>query len=416
MKKLLILCLACFITNSAVEAKDYVKHQINEMKKSQQYSASNKYFAEYAPEVSKKSDVKIKDPKLIKLSGYEVISNDKYKAKLAKDDVEYKKIKTFLNSNKLNEYHMQAYGDDFYKVYRITERLIRANNLDFVNWRLIISAEESFNAYNSNTNLVCIHTGALDTLKDNEDALALLIGHELSHGLLNHANRKAKYVAKMNRAIRVGSYTSYLIAKKRYMKVSRDMEYAADIEGAKLALKAGYDLSKAKETISFMNTLQYADELNSTHPDPAKRLESYEENRKYFMDEEWVKQGRYNIYNSDVLTCSKSSHRNSIIIDRGKSKAQGEYYRPETLEDLYLRFGYKYYVNGEFEKSIAYFKKYLGLNKGNYAVYLYISYAYEALYNVKGKEADLEAAKQFVEFASRISPDNKYVKEQLSAL
>ena len=88
MKKLLALCLACFIANSAVEAKDYIKHQINEMKKSQQYSASNKYFAEYAPKVSKESDVKIKDPKLIKLGGYEVIPNDKYKAKLAKDEIE----------------------------------------------------------------------------------------------------------------------------------------------------------------------------------------------------------------------------------------------------------------------------------------------------------------------------------------
>lgn len=413
MKKILVLALVCVIANSAVEAKDYVKHQIKEMKKSQQYSASSKYFADYAPEVKKSQDFKLKDPKLIKLDGYEVVPNDKYKAKLAKDELDYKKVKTFLHSNKLNEYYMQAYGEDFYKVYRIAERLIRANNLDFVNWRLMITAEESFNAYNSNTNLVCIHTGALDTLRDNEDALALLIGHELSHGLLNHSNRLAKYAAKIERAKRVGSYTAYLIAKKRFMKVSRDLEYAADVEGAKLALKAGYDLSKARDTISFMNTLDYADELNSTHPDPRKRLENYEENRKYFMDEEWVKQGRYNIYNSDVLTCSKSSHRNSIIVDKGKSKSQGEYYHPETPEDLYLRFGYKYYVNGDFNKSIDYFKNYLKLNKGNYAVYLYISYAYEALYKQNSKEDDLEAAKQFAEFASRIEPDNKYVKEQI---
>ena len=34
MKKFLALCLACFIANSAVEAKDYAKLQIKEMKKS----------------------------------------------------------------------------------------------------------------------------------------------------------------------------------------------------------------------------------------------------------------------------------------------------------------------------------------------------------------------------------------------
>ena len=415
MKKLLALCLACFIANSAVEAKDYVKHQINEMKKSQQYSATNKYFADYAPQKSI-TNTEIKDPKLIKLDGYEVIPNDKYRAKLVNDEVEYKKVKTFLNSKKLNEYYMQAYGEDFYKVYRITEKLIRANNLDFVNWRLMITADESFNAYNSDTNLVCVNTGALDTLRDNEDALALLIGHELSHGLLNHSNRSAKYWAKVERAKRMGSYTAYLIAKKRYMKASRDMEYAADVEGAKLALKAGYDLSKAKETISFMNTLQYADEANSTHPDPTKRLENYEENRKYFMAEEWIKQGRYNLYKSSVLTCSKSSHRNSVIIDRGKSKSQNEYYHPETPEQLYLRFGYKSYTNGEFKDAIKYFKDYLKFNKGNYAVYLYTSYAYEALYKQGNNEKDLEKAKEFAGYAKTLAPDNKYIKEQVLAL
>ena len=53
------------------------------------------------------------------------------------------------------------------------------------------------------------------------------------------------------------------------------MEFAADVEGAKLAKKAGYDLSKARETISFLNTLAYADELNSSHPSNEKRLKNF---------------------------------------------------------------------------------------------------------------------------------------------
>ena len=94
MKKILFLCLACFVVSSAVEAKDYVKHQIKEMEKSQRYSASSKYFADFAPDV-KTVSVNLKDPKLIKLGGYEEISQDKYRAKLAKDEAEYKKVKTF---------------------------------------------------------------------------------------------------------------------------------------------------------------------------------------------------------------------------------------------------------------------------------------------------------------------------------
>ena len=35
---------------------------------------------------------------------------------------------------------MQAYSEDFYKVYRVAEKIIRANGLDFINWRLTISS------------------------------------------------------------------------------------------------------------------------------------------------------------------------------------------------------------------------------------------------------------------------------------
>lgn len=415
MKKFLALCLACFIANSAVEAKDYAKLQIKEMKKSQEFAATNKYFADYAPQ-KVATNIEIKDPKLIKLDDYDEISADKYKAKLAKDNLEYKKISTYLASKKVNEYHMQAYGEDFYHVYRIAERIIRANNLDFVNWRIAIDADTDFNAYNSQTNSVTITTGAYDTLKGNDDALAMLLGHEFAHGLLGHQAEEAKYIAKIERAKRMGSYSAYLIAKKRYFAVSRDNEFSADVEGAKLAVKAGYDLAKAKETISFLNTQAYADEANQAHPSNEKRLKNFEENRKYFMESDWIKQGKHNIYNSEVLNCEKSSHRSSIVINRGPLKDRSQYYAPERADQLYLRFGYKSYLNGEFKDAVKYFKDYLKINKGNYAVYLYTSYAYEALYKQENDEKYLEKAKEFAGYAKTLMPDNKYVKEQVLAL
>ncbi len=415
MKKIIALCMVCFLIQNTSFAKDYAKLQIKEMKKSQEYSATNKYFADYST-INKPMDFTIKDPKLIKLGGYEEIPTEKYKAKIAKDNLEYKKIANYLASKKVNEYHMQAYGEDFYHIYRIAERIIRANNLDFVNWRLSIEADKNFNAYNSQTNSVTIYTGAYDTLKGNDDAIAMLLGHEFAHGLLGHQQRLAKHAAKMEKAKRINSYTMYHVARKRYMAISRDLEYAADVEGAKLAKKAGYDLSKAKEVISFLNTQAYADEWNSEHPSNEKRLKNFEENRKYFMEEDMEKQGRYNIYNSEVLSCEKSSHRNSISINRGDLRSKNSYYHPEDAEQIYLRFGYKSYVNGEFKDAIKYFNDYLKINKGNYAVYLYTSYAYEALYKQNQNEKDLESAKEFAKYASQLKPNDKYVKEQILAL
>ena len=87
MKKILLLCVLSLMFQANVEAKDYIKHQIKEMKKSQQYSATNNYFVE---ENKTKSfqNFEIKDPKLIKLSEYQEISTDKLKAKKTKDEAE----------------------------------------------------------------------------------------------------------------------------------------------------------------------------------------------------------------------------------------------------------------------------------------------------------------------------------------
>lgn len=416
MKKIIAICLVCLFAQTNVLAKDYVKHHIKEMKKSQQYSVTSNYFKE-----DNKNDfvqnLEIKDPKLIKLGGYEEISNSKIKSKKAKDELEYQKVAKFLASSKVNEYHMQAFGEDFYHVYRIMEKIIRANNLDFVNWRLTIKANETFNAYNTSLNSVTINTAAYDTFRDNDDALALLIGHELAHGILGHQKRQAKYLAKVKRTMRVGSYGAYQIALKRYKKASRDMEYSADVEGAKLVLKAGYNLSEAKDLLSYMSTFSSdVDELNSTHPNMEKRIQNFNDNRKYFMDDEWKKQGEYNIYKSEVLPCDKSSYRNSIVIKAGKSSDNKNFYQPEDLEQLFLRMGYKSYLNSDFKGALKYFEDYLKINKGNYAVYLYMSYANEYLYKNTGKDKYLEEAKLFADYAKKLEPDNKHIKEQILAL
>ena len=92
------------------------------------------------------------------------------------------------------------------------------------------------------------------------------------------------------------------------------------------------------------------------------------------------------------------------------------YYRPESPLDMYLRYGYKSYVAGDFKDAIKYFKDYLKLDKSNYAVYLYISYAYEYLYKQNSSEGDLKSAKEFADYAKSLAPENKYVKEQVLAL
>ena len=88
---------------------------------------------------------------MIKLGDYKEISDAQYNAKIAKDNLEYAKINKFLITRKVDNYNTQAYGEDFYKVYRIAEKLIRANKLDFINWRIVIDTKSDFNAYSNAT-------------------------------------------------------------------------------------------------------------------------------------------------------------------------------------------------------------------------------------------------------------------------
>ncbi len=93
MKKILMLFAVVLFFNTACDAKDYAKIQLKELKKSQKYDATEKYYADYSKQDSVDLGFEIKDPKLIKLQGYEFVSPDKLKAKYAEDSLKYMQIK-----------------------------------------------------------------------------------------------------------------------------------------------------------------------------------------------------------------------------------------------------------------------------------------------------------------------------------
>ena len=124
----------------------------------------------------KESNIELIDPKLIKLTQYNPISNKDYEKKISKDNEKYKKYK-----DELSKSSNTSAGIDFYNIYRISERLIRANNLEYVNWRIAIRKSDEINAYSSDANYIKIYTSLYDSLYDNEDALAFVIAHEMSH-------------------------------------------------------------------------------------------------------------------------------------------------------------------------------------------------------------------------------------------
>ena len=426
MKKIVILSLALVICSQYVLAKDYAKLQIKEMKHAQKYATTQKVLQsnnQKVGQISPKYTGAIKDPHIMKFGNYEKISKSKYDEKLKKDEAKYEEYAVQLGKKHSKYYTTQADAEDFYKIYRVAEKIIRANKLDYMNWRISLkkSVDEQ-NAYSDGSNLIVITTSLYDTFKNNDDALAMVIGHEMGHALLGHWKRSNQLFVIMNRQKALAKSGNYISAlayqgmKRKYIIDSKNMEFAADVEGAKLAMHAGYSLDNGADVLKFLSLHDIDSEYRSTHPFGDKRLENLRENAKYFPVD-WKDMGEYEIYNSEVLPVQLSSDRKSIVITSSANKHSGNnYYSPETMPEVYARFGYMYYVNGEFEKSIEYFNNLFKIDQTNAPAYLYASYASEYLYKNTGDSKFLNQAKEFANKAYSLDSKNKYIKEQVEAL
>ena len=425
MKKFVAFLLLLSLTNSCVLARDYTKLQIKEMKKAQKYATSQNYVDKDIYDFDKKVDnnIVIKDPKILKIGDYKIIDDEKYNVKLKSDEKYYAKAEKLLKTKTLDNYNSRAKGADYYHVYRIAEKIIRANNLDYINWRIGFTRNAAVvNAYSTGTNYIDLTTAIYDTFQDNDDALAMLIGHEMGHSLLGHQKRLTPEAMTVNRLRNVYPKTyfslfwsmGYLL---KYRVDAKNAEFAADLEGVKLAMKAGYDVKKGQELFNYMDTLPRDAGYRSDHPSGDRRIQNVADNYKYFPKEAWKDAGKYNIYTTEPLKVNLSSDRKSIVINADTKKYNADkYYMPETISEIYIRMAYTAYTRGDFENSIKYFNELFKIDKSNASAYLYASYASEALYKKTGKKCYLDDAKVYAESAKILEPKNKYVLEQINDL
>ncbi len=428
MKKIItLLLIGVFSVNCAI-ARDYAALQIKEMKHAQKYNTTQKYFFNqdkilnnFNYYTSKPSqNTYIKDPKIFKLPEYQEVDEAKYQEKLKADDKIYNQYKKSMFTGTIFNYNAKANGEDYYKVYRIAERIIRANKLDYINWRIgIYKDAENINAYSFGPNYIAISTSLYDSFNNNDDALAIVIGHEIAHTVLGHSQRKNDILRtmltlqNMYKAGDPNARALYTIKSQQLMTDGKNMEYAADVEGAKLAAKAGYSLDESADLLSFLNTDVTIPGYLSDHPVGHKRIENFYENRKYFIEDQWAEIGKYNILNSEVMPVKLSSDRKSLTIGRThETQSKNNYYSTETMEDIYLRFAYKSYLCGEFKKAAKYFKQYFEINNSNAIAYLYASYNSEAIYKILNRSSALEDAKNYITTAYNIDKNNEFIKEQ----
>ena len=75
--------------------------------------------------------------------------------------------------------------ENVYAIYRIVDRIARANNLDRTPWRIVEIQEYNVNAFATDINLIALYTGLMDQLAGDASGIACVVGHEIAH----HVNR-----------------------------------------------------------------------------------------------------------------------------------------------------------------------------------------------------------------------------------
>lgn len=162
-------------------------------------------------------------------------------------------------------------------------------------WSVTVLQSDQANAFCLPGGKMAVYTGLIPVAQ-NQDAMAIVMGHEIAHALLRHgsqrmAQQKLVQMGQMATGIAVGNMDpqqqrmvmSALGAGAQYgliLPYGRGHETQADEVGLMLAAAACYDPRQAIplwQRMAQLNGGQRPPEFASTHPDPDNRIEHLQE-------------------------------------------------------------------------------------------------------------------------------------------
>lgn len=155
-------------------------------------------------------------------------------------------------------------------------------------WEVNLIGSRQVNAFCMPGGKIAFFTGILETLKLNDDEVAMVMGHEIAHALLEHGRER---VGKQRaaQAITFGaSIASQLLgfgdlggqlasgaAQLTLLKYGRDDETEADLVGMDIAARAGFDPRASVSLWQKMKAMgkDQPPQWLSTHPSHDRRIE-----------------------------------------------------------------------------------------------------------------------------------------------
>jgi len=123
----------------------------------------------------------------------------------------------------------------YIRLVRVFDRIHRVSHLKRERWQPILIKRDSFNAFTTGGTYIVVHSGLMNTLKDDSE-LAAVIGHEIAHTVANHVFERQTHaqisaLAGSNSARRSGYQAAF----------THESEEEADKIGILYSALAGYD-------------------------------------------------------------------------------------------------------------------------------------------------------------------------------
>ncbi len=158
------------------------------------------------------------------------------------------------------------------------------------NWEVNLIGSKQINAFCMPGGKIAFFYGILNELKLNDDEVAMIMGHEMTHALREHAREQMGKTMATRGAIEIGSALLGLGSGGRLLadmggqlltlRFGREDESEADLIGLELAARGGYD---PRAGVTLWKKMASANsrapvELLSTHPSGPTRISDIELN------------------------------------------------------------------------------------------------------------------------------------------
>jgi len=162
-------------------------------------------------------------------------------------------------------------------------------------WEVNLVSSKTVNAFCMPGGKIAFFTGILDSLQLTDDEVAVIMGHEIGHALLEHGRARMSEQVLKSVGISIaaavfimGQLSTEILAQAANLAVSlpyaRKQESDSDLVGMELAARAGYDPSAAAVVWHKMSKLAQTTgrgqppQFLSTHPSHDTRIKEIEAN------------------------------------------------------------------------------------------------------------------------------------------